>query len=83
VIAMTNSGYDEYETDAREFIGYSLAEAVAWARANPAKFALTHVWWLRSDDAEAVIVDADIRDEIRAEADAAIPTETTVQSEAA
>lgn len=55
---------DRYETDAGMIVGKTLAEAVAWARANPAAFAKTYVWWIRDDDAEAVIVDRDIQDEI-------------------
>jgi hypothetical protein len=65
---------DYYETDTHEIIGRSFSEAVAWARQNPAAFARTYIWWLREDDAEAVIVDRDIKDELEAEADALAPT---------
>jgi hypothetical protein len=34
---------------------------------NPAAFARTYIWWLREDDAEAVIVDRDIKDELEAD----------------
>lgn len=61
---------DRYETDTGEIVGRTLAEAVAWARANPAAFARTYIWWVREDDAEAVIVDRDIKDELEAEDDA-------------
>lgn len=55
---------DRYETDRREFVGNTLVEAVAWAKANPEAFAKTHIWWLRDDDCEAIIVNRDIQDEI-------------------
>jgi hypothetical protein len=62
---------DHYETDTGKIVGRPLVEAVAWARANPEAFARTYIWWVRDDDAEAVIVDRDIKDELEAEADAA------------
>jgi hypothetical protein len=55
---------DTYETDSGEVIGQTLADCVEWARQNPEAFAKTNVWWLREDDAEAIIVDRDIQDEI-------------------
>jgi hypothetical protein len=55
---------DTYETDSGEVIGHTLADCVEWARQNPGAFAKTNVWWLREDDAEAIIVDRDIQDEI-------------------
>jgi hypothetical protein len=61
---------DYYETDAGHIIGRSLSEAVEWARANPGAFSRTYIWWVRDDDAEAIIVDRDIKDELEAEADA-------------
>ena len=63
---------DRYETDTGEIVGKTLAEAVAWAKANPAAFAKTYIWWVRDDDCEAVIVDRDIKDEIEAELDAEV-----------
>jgi hypothetical protein len=60
---------DYYETDTGKIVGRSLAEAVAWARENPDAFARTYIWWVRDDDAEAIIVDRDIRDELEAEAE--------------
>jgi hypothetical protein len=56
--------YDRYETDSGEVIGHSIADCVEWARKNPEAFAKTNVWWLREDDAEAIIVDRDIQDEL-------------------
>ena len=61
---------DYYETDSGKLVGNTLAEAAAWAKANPAEYALTHVWWMRSDDAEAIIIDSDINDILATEADA-------------
>lgn len=55
---------DTYETDTGKIVGRTLAEAVAWARENPDEFARTSIWWTRDDDAEAVAVDRDIRDEL-------------------
>jgi hypothetical protein len=55
---------DHYETDRREVVGSTLAEAVAWAKANPEAFARTNIWWVRDDDCEAIVVDRDIQDEI-------------------
>ncbi len=55
---------DRYETDTGKLVGRTLAEAVAWARDNPDEFARTSIWWTRDDDAEAIAVDRDIRDEL-------------------
>lgn len=55
---------DRYETDTGKIVGRTLAEAVAWARDNPAEFARTSIWWTRDDDCEAIAVDRDIRDEL-------------------
>lgn len=55
---------DRYETDSGTLIGHTLADCVEWARNNPEAFAKTNVWWTRDDDAEAIIVDRDIRDEL-------------------